>query len=90
MQKTFKIESGCLISKIKGRCLKRQKELVFIKSQGGVDQGLGIERFTILNEKSKTESLFYIKSQNGVFVSRNRKTYHSIKDQNRKLTHIKS
>ena len=34
----------------------------------------------ILNEKAKTESLFYIKSQRKVLISRNKKTYNPIKD----------
>lgn len=80
--KILKTESDYPISRAKRGCFKRRGELVLIKSRGGVEQGLEMEKSTILNEKANTKSLFYIKSQKGVLVSRNRKTYHPIKGQN--------
>lgn len=62
-----------------------QKKLVFIKSQR-VDQKLGIQKSTILNEKTKIEKFFYIKNQGKVpAIGCNKKTYYPIKSQNREL-----
>lgn len=77
----MKTESGIPISRAKWGCLKKRGKLVFIKSQGGEEQGPETERSTILDKKTKTKNLFYIKSQERVFVSHNRKTYLSIKGQ---------
>ena len=49
----------------------------------GQDRELVQYQSSILNEKAKTKSLSYIKSQGGVPISCNRKTYHPIKDQDR-------
>lgn len=83
--KILKTESGCPISRAKGGCFKRHGKLVFIKSQKEVEQGSETERSTILDEKIKTKSLFYIKSRGKVPVGRNRKTYHLTKSQDREL-----
>lgn len=75
----MKKESGYPILRAIGGCLKRQGELVFIKSQE-IKQGPETEKSTILNEKVKIESFFYTKSREKVPVlGRNRKSYHPTK-----------
>lgn len=82
-KKILKMESGCSILRVKRGCLKRWRELVLIKSQKVMEQRSQIKRSTILDEKVKIKSLFYIKSQKRVPVNHIKKINHPIKGRDR-------